>query len=110
MTRDTPVVHLALPWAGFIGALFGGALWQQIGAGNLFRDCAATGAPVALLAAAIGFILVGAGGYASSLVLAAGEAPSRRLIAGVSVITAALVAFAILLSTIYSLIVPACFA
>jgi hypothetical protein len=110
MMREV-VIDRFLPWSGFIGSVLGGGLAHQIGSDNLFRDCAATGRPTVLLAAAIGFILVGAGAFLSWGVLAAAqESPSRRMVAGVSLITAALVAFSILLPLIYSLIVPACFA
>jgi len=110
MIREV-IANRFLPWAGFIGAVMGGGLAHQIGSENLFRDCAATGRSTVLLAAAIGFALVGVGAYFSWTVIGSGEdAPSRKLVAGVSLITAALVAFSILLPLLYSLIVPACFA
>jgi hypothetical protein len=110
MMREV-IADRVLPWAGLIGAVLGGGLAHQIGSENLFRDCAATGRPAVLLAAAIGFALVGVGAYLSWGVIAtAEESPSRRMAAGISLITAALVAFSILLPTLYALIVPACFA
>jgi hypothetical protein len=105
------IIDRFLPWSGFIGSVLGGGLAHQIGSDSLFRDCAATGRPTVLLAAAIGFLFVGGGGFLSwSIFATAEESPSRRLAAGISLITAALVAFSILLPLIYSLIVPACFA
>lgn len=110
MMREV-IANRFLPWAGFTGAVLGGGLAHQIGSENLFRDCAATGRPTVLLAAAIGFLLAGIGAYLSWTVIASAEdAPSRKMIAGISLITAALVAFSILLPTLYALIVPACFA
>jgi hypothetical protein len=111
MIREHDIAPRFKHWAGFVGGVLAGGLSHQIGSHNLFRDCAATGRPTVLLAAAIGFVLVGVGAYLSWTVIASSEdAPSRRLAAGVSLITAALVAFSILLPTLYSLIVPACFA
>ena len=99
-----------LPWAGIAGAALGGGLAHQIGSDTVLNDCLDGSPTVVLLACLLGLIIVGAGAFGSWIVWRGDrEGPARRLIASVSLMTAALLAFAITLPMFASLIIPRCY-
>jgi hypothetical protein len=101
---------LLMPWAGLVAGLAGAALAHQFGSEGMFDNCAVISPVPLLLAAALGLALAIGGGLASLRVIRGeAETPVRKVVATVSVGSAALFCFAILLPTIASLVLPPCF-
>jgi hypothetical protein len=99
-----------MPWAGLALGTPGFFLAQQLGASATFGNCRA-GSPVVILGAVVGLALIGAAALGSWRVLgAARQAPARRTIAAVSLMSAALFALAVLLPLVAALILPRCWA
>jgi hypothetical protein len=100
-----------LPWAGLTLGTIGFALAHQIGSDATFQDCR-VGSPGFVIAGTIvGLLLVALGAFWSWRVYAADtEAPTRRMLATVSLMACALFALAIILPLIASLVIPRCFA
>ena len=97
------------PWAGLAAATVGGALAHQVGSQGVFDECHSSPALV-IVVGLIGIVIAAVGALESRGVFQSeGEGPARRLVAAVSLGSAALVSFAILLSVIASLVIPGCF-
>ena len=97
------------PWAGLALGAAGAAVAHQGGSDTVFDQCAASPEAV-LIFGLLGLLLAGAGAFLSWGVYRGGsEGPVRHVIAIVSLGTAALVAFMILLAIIASLVIPPCF-
>jgi hypothetical protein len=110
MSRTRPILHKLLPWAGLLLGILGAGLAHQIGSDNVFNDCATASPTVVLVAGLLGLGLIGLGAFGSWTVFSRkDEGQSRSLVATVSLMTAALLAFATLMPMIASLIIPPCF-
>jgi hypothetical protein len=97
------------PWAGLVAATFGGALSHQAGSEGVFDECNSSPGLV-LVVCLVGLAIIAVGAFESWLVARAGaEGPSRRLVATVSLGTAGLVAFAVILPIIAAAVIPGCF-
>ena len=94
------------PWAGLIAGAAGWAASHQIGSDGIFDACTRGGFFV-LLVCVIALIGTGIGG-AISFAARSGEGENRRFIAWLSILLAALAAFAIALQIAAGLILPAC--
>ena len=111
MSRSERIRKELLPWGGIIGSAIGFAIAHQWGSDSVFNDCASGSPETVLVAGIVGLALLAGGAFASwSIHSRRGEAPARRLIAAVSLMLSALVAFAIVLPMIASLIIPQCHA
>jgi hypothetical protein len=101
---------LFLPWAGLIISLAGLILAHQFGSEGMFDDCSAIAPLPLLLVALLGLILNVIGAVGSWRVWRnRDEAPARRLIATISLGSAALFAIAIILPIIATAVLPPCF-
>ena len=111
------VRDMLAPWAGLIGGACGWALTHQIGSDSIQDDCS-VGHPLFVLGVGIaGAIILAAGAWLSYGLWrgsdAADDQPvagSRRFIAGVSLMAAAIFLMAIVLQSLAAFIIPACLA
>jgi hypothetical protein len=100
-----------MPWAGLALGTTGYFLVHQVGSDSTFQDCRVGSPLVVLIAALVGLAIVATGALGSFRVFRSeDEAPSRRLVAIVSLLACGLFAIAIVLSVIASLIIPRCWA
>jgi hypothetical protein len=98
------------PWAGLAAATLGGAFSHQVGSDGVFDECASSPGLV-LTVCFIGAAVAAVGAFESWAVFRTdAEAPARKLIAAVSLGTAALVTFAVFLPIVASLVIPQCHA
>jgi hypothetical protein len=99
------------PWAGIALGTLGFFLAHQIGSDATFQDCRAGSPWIVILGMLVGLAIIGGGAFGSWGVYAAhGEAPSRRLLAIVSLLACALFAIGAILPFIAALIIPGCWA
>ena len=110
MKRSSEVADLMLPWTGLVTGLVALAIAHQFGSDGVFDDCLAV-SPVPLIAVsllAIAATLIG--GFASWRVLRNdSEAPARKVVAVISVGSAALFVLAMFLPIIAAAVIPPCF-
>ena len=98
------------PWAGLVAATLGGALAHQAGSQGVFDECNSSPALV-LVICLVGIVIVALGALESwPIFRSRTDGPARQLLAAISVGTAALVVFAVILPVIASLVIPRCFA
>ena len=98
-----------LPWAGLvIGFIALGAV-HQFGSDGVFSDCQAASPGPLLIVAVLGLLVCAGSGLVSWRSARGSSNESRRVVAIVSVGSAALFVFAILLAAIAALILPPCF-
>jgi uncharacterized membrane protein YidH (DUF202 family) len=98
------------PWAGLAAATLGGGFAHQVGSESVFDECASS-PELVLTVCIIGAAIAALGALESWTVFRSdSEAPARKLIATVSLGTAALVVFAVCLPIVASLVIPQCHA
>ena len=98
-----------MPWAGLALGTLGAGLAHQVGADATFQDCEFSSPWVVIIAAVAGLLLVALGALGSWRVYGAdGEAPARRFIAVVSLMSCGIYALAIVLPFIAALVIPRC--
>jgi uncharacterized membrane protein len=95
-----------VPWLGLVAGAVGWGASHQVGSDVIFDDCSRGGAFV-LLVCLIALAVTAIGG-AISFMARGGGGETRRFIALVSTLLAALAGFAILLQIAAGLILPAC--
>jgi hypothetical protein len=101
---------LSLPWAALTGAATAWFVSQQIGSNLSQGDCSAAGALVVGLVGLVALALALAGGLLSHRVWRTrNEGVTRKFIAQVGMMTAALLGLAIILQTLAAFIIPSCF-
>lgn len=110
MSRAARFREQFMPWAGLVVGLAATAFAHQFGSQGMFNDCAVNG-PVPLLIVALLSVAVTIAAALASWRIAANrsQGPTRRLVGLVSVGTAALLVFVMLLPMIASLLLPRCF-
>ena len=102
-----------LPWSGAIGAALGSLLHQQ-GLGNSLRfDCTIDAPTAGIVVALAALSVIGVGAVLSAQVFRASinernEDSTRRFIASLSLMAAALAAGLVVFMTMAALIVPPC--
>ena len=100
-----------MPWAGLALGTTGYFLVHQVGSDSTFQDCRVGSPLIVIIAALVGLAIVALGAFASFRVFRSeDEAPSRRMVAVVSLLASALYVIAILLPVAASLIIPRCWA
>ena len=101
--------HRFMPWAGLALGTLGAGLAHQIGADATFQDCRVGSPLVVILAAILGLVLVALGSLGSWRIYdAENEAPARRMVAIIGIMTCAIYAMAIVLPFIAALVIPRC--
>lgn len=102
------IEHLA-PWLGMLGAAAGWFASQLAGSNAVFDDCRFGAGWFVVAVSLAGLALAAAGGFFSLDVWRRrDETEGRRFLGLVAALLAALAAFAIVLQTIASLILPRC--
>jgi hypothetical protein len=102
--------RLLQPWAGVIGGAAGWFLSQQAGSDLVFARCGSAHGWIVVLLGILGLALAAAGGLLSWRVWREAEdaASGRRFAGLLGVLTAAVLAFPILLQVVAGLLVPGC--
>ncbi len=110
MKRSSELADLFMPWAGLVAGLVAAGVVHQFGSEGTFDHCAAISPVPLLVVAIIGLLVTAAGAFASYRVFRSdGEGPARKMIAVISLGSAALFVMAIILPMIASLVLPPCF-
>jgi hypothetical protein len=100
-----------MPWAGLALGTTGYFVGHQLGSDSTFQDCAVGSPLIVTIAMIVALALIGLGAFGSFGVFRThDEAPSRRLVAVISVLSCALFALGIVLPFIASMIIPRCWA
>ena len=100
-----------MPWAGLALGTTGFFLAHQLGSDSTFQDCRVGSPWIVILGTVLGLVIIAAGALGSWRVYAAqAEAPARRLVALVSLLSCALFAMATILPFIAALVIPQCWA
>jgi len=100
-----------MPWAGLALGTGGYFLFHQLGSDSTFQDCRVGSPLIVIIAMLAGLAMVGLGAFGSFGVFRSeSEAPSRRLVAAVSLLSCALFALAMILPFFASMIIPRCWA
>ena len=98
-----------MPWAGLALGTIGFFLAHQIGSDSTFQDCRVGSPWIVLLGTVVGLAAIGLGTLGSWRVYAAeAEAPARRLVALVGLLTCTLYVIGVVLPLIAALIIPRC--
>ena len=110
MKRRGQFADSLLPWAGLgIGMIAAGVV-HQFGSQGTFDHCRAISPIPLTIVALVGMIVTTVAGAASWRVLRGeDETPARKVVATVSVGSAALFVFSMILPAIASLVLPPCF-
>ena len=109
MKRMRALVDAFRPWAGLVVGLLALAVVHQFGSDGAFNDCQAVSPGPLLIVAFVGLLVCLGSGFASWRSARGSDSEARRVIATVSVGSAALFVFAILLAAIAALVLPPCF-
>jgi UDP-N-acetylmuramyl pentapeptide phosphotransferase/UDP-N-acetylglucosamine-1-phosphate transferase len=109
MVPRRSIRHLFAPWTGLVVGLAALIIVHQFGSQGTFDDCQ-TIAPIPVLAvAAAGLVACLAAGLFSWRSAGDSDSGTRRLIAIISLGSALLFAFAIVLAAIATIMLPRCF-
>jgi hypothetical protein len=100
-----------MPWGGLALGTTGFFIAHQMGSDATFQDCRVGSPWIVILGTLVGLAIIALGAFASLPVFRSdSEGPARRVVAGVSLMAAALFALAVMLPFFASLIIPACWA
>ena len=100
-----------MPWAGLTLGTAGFFLAHQLGSNAVFQDCRIGSPWIVVIGTIIGLALIVVGAIGSWRVYAVPhETIARRVIAAVSLMSAALLALAIILPFVAALVIPRCWA
>ena len=110
MKRSSEFLDLFMPWAGLATAVVATGVAQQFGSEGGFDRCLSF-SPVPLIAVCLLMIAATlvAGLMSWRVLRSASEAPARKVIAVVSVGSAALFVLAMILPIIAAMVIPPCF-
>jgi len=109
MKRSRQLVEGFAPWAGLVVGLIALAIVHQYGSEGVFNDCQAASPGPLLVVAFLGLLACAASAFASWRGMRGSDSDSRRVIAVISIGSALLFVFAILLAMIAALVLPPCF-
>ena len=100
-----------MPWAGLTLGTAGFFLAHQLGSNAVFQDCRIGSPWIVVIGTIIGLALIVVGALGSWRVYSVPhETIARRVIAAVSLMSAALLALAIILPFVAALVIPRCWA
>ena len=110
MKRRSELATIFLPWAGLAVGIVAVAVVHQFGSEGAFNHCKPISPILLIVVALIGMIVTIAAGLASWRVVRGEEETSaRKVVAIVSVGSAALFVFSMILPVIAALVLPPCF-
>jgi hypothetical protein len=110
MKRSSELRDLMMPWTGLVTGLAALAVAHQFGSDGVFDDCLAVSPVPLVVVSLLAIAATLTGGFASWTVFRNdSEAPARKIVAVVSVGSAALFAFAMILPIIAAVVIPPCF-
>lgn len=110
MKRSREILDLFVPWVGLIVGVTALSIAHQYGSDGMFDDCMATGRGPLFVVSILAIAATIAGAVVSWRVYnKPAEAPSRKVIAVISVGASALFVLAITLAVIAALLIPPCF-
>ena len=111
MSRTRRAAELLLPWSALIGGALGWGLSHQIGSNTVFDGCDPAALWLVLVVGILGLAFTGVGALLSWRVRRRGKAESetRRFLALLTTLLAALLAVAIVLQTLSALVIASCF-
>jgi hypothetical protein len=110
MKKSSGFADLFMPWAGLVAGVVAAGVVHQFGSEATFDHCAVISPGPLLIVALIGLAVTAAGALASYRVFrGSAETAARKVIAVISLGSAALFLFAIVLPMIASLVLPPCF-
>jgi len=99
------------PWAGLALGTIGYFTAHQLGSDAVFQDCLASAPWLVIVATVVGLAFAAVGSLMSYRVFQnRSEAPARKLLAVISVMSCALYVMALILPLLASLIIPQCWA
>jgi hypothetical protein len=99
-----------MPWAGLALGTAGFILAHQLGSNATFQDCRVGSPWIVIAVTIIGLAIIAMGALGSWRIYARGGTTAPRVIAAVSLMSAALFALAIILPFIAALVIPRCWA
>ena len=102
-------VDAFMPWAGLVVGLIAVGLVHQFGSEGMFNDCRAVGSGPLFVVAALGLLACAASAWLSWRSTRGSSVEAHRLVATISVGSALLFIFSILLALVAALILPPCF-
>jgi hypothetical protein len=109
MRRARQLLDALAPWAGLVVGLVAFSVVHQYGSDGTFNDCQAVSPGPLLIVALLGLLACAAAAFASwRTIRGSGDEP-RRVVAVISIGSAVLFVFAILLAIIAALVLPPCF-
>ncbi|HWI75693.1 MAG TPA: hypothetical protein VNS53_01255 [Sphingomicrobium sp.] len=110
MKRRSELADLFVPWAGLAVGIVAAAIVHQFGSEGVFNHCKPISPIPLIVVALIGIAVTVMAGLASWRVIRGEEeTPARKVVAVVSVGSAALFVFSMILPIIASLVLPPCF-
>ena len=109
MKRARRWLEVLMPWAGLIVGVTAVSIVHQFGSDGVFNDCRSVSPGPLLVVAFLGLLACGASAFVSWRCIRGSVSESTRVVATISVGSAALFIFAILLPMIAALILPPCF-
>jgi len=98
-----------MPWAGLVVGLLAAGAVHQFGSEGVFNDCGSVGRGPLFIVALVGLLVCAASGWGSWRSMRGSGDEARRVVATISVGSALLFAFSILLAVIAALLLPPCF-
>ena len=109
MKRARELLDAFIPWAGLVIGVIALGVVHQYGSDGVFNDCRAVSPGPLLAVAVLGLLICAGSAFASWRSGRGADSESRRVVAIISVGSAALFSFAILLAMIAAVVLPPCF-
>ena len=109
MKRLQQSVEAFRPWAGLVVGVIAVGVVHQFGSDGVFDDCQTVGRGPLFIVALLGLLACAASAVASWRSMRGSSIESHRVVATISVGSAILFIFAILLAVIAALVLPPCF-
>lgn len=110
MKRARLLFDALAPWAGLVIGLAAFSVVHQYGSDGSFNDCDAASPGPLLIVALLGLLACAASAFASWRAMRGTGNEPRRVVAVISIGSAALFVFGIVLAMIAALVLPPCFA
>lgn len=110
MNRRSGFADSFMPWAGLAVGIIAAAVVHQFGSQGTFDSCKPISPVPLIIVALIGMIVTVLAGLASwQVIRGEEETPTRKVVATISVGSAALFVFSMIFPVIAALVLPPCF-